>query len=334
MKVLLRLALACAVNVWFPLLLHAAVQYHFTNLGGVPPQLVSIGYGINSSGQVVGAAYVDPSPAQAFIATSSTPPQGLGVVPGFPRSTAEKVNDLGQAVGRSHTDDLSVTHATFWSGGVAQDLGNIPDSSLSLGLDINNAGQVLMYADIGGRTHYYIWTATDGYLDISSDPDWFTRRPVAIDNAGRVYGHTNEFGPRSAFVRTTDGQIENAGFLDSGAWIADVNENGTMIGSWSDSTFTSHSFILANGAQGNLDDLPGFLSTRALAINDLDQVVGFVYNPAPQRAIIWSLTEGIQDLNDLMDSSGDGFTLAVAWGINNAGQITSQIYPKFRPEKM
>ncbi|NIR03362.1 MAG: PEP-CTERM sorting domain-containing protein, partial [Gemmatimonadales bacterium] len=61
---------------------------------------------------------------------------------------------------------------------------------------------------------------------------------------------------------------------------------------------------------------------EATDINDSGQVVGWSkLSDTNFRALLWDADGGMSDLNDLLDGSATGWTLASAEGINNLGQI-------------
>jgi probable HAF family extracellular repeat protein len=71
----------------------------------------------------------------------------------------------------------------------------------------------------------------------------------------------------------------------------------------------------------NIGELPtlGPHHTIPYSINNSGQVVGTSTNS--DRAFLWTAEAGIWDLNDLLDASGSGWTLSVAFDINDHGQI-------------
>src|SRR5437762_1541669 len=63
-------------------------------------------------------------------------------------------------------------------------------------------------------------------------------------------------------------------------------------------------------------------------LNDLGEVVGWsrADDPESTRAFIWTESEGMLDLNNLLGASGTGWTLDTPQGINNAGQILTSAW--------
>jgi probable HAF family extracellular repeat protein len=77
---------------------------------------------------------------------------------------------------------------------------------------------------------------------------------------------------------------------------------------------------------GRLVDL-GLLPGRPMAgtsgINEAGVIVGWAggVENVTERAFVWTESEGMLDLNDLLDGSGAGWTLRSAQAINDSGQI-------------
>jgi probable HAF family extracellular repeat protein len=60
-------------------------------------------------------------------------------------------------------------------------------------------------------------------------------------------------------------------------------------------------------------------------INDAGVVVGYAHFGNDGHALVWDATNGMQDLNTLIDPSL-GLTLVVMQGINDVGQIVGHGY--------
>jgi probable HAF family extracellular repeat protein len=98
------------------------------------------------------------------------------------------------------------------------------------------------------------------------------------------------------------------------------------------STGPTHAFRttatgLVSDAGTDLGVLPGFTGSEGDAINALGGVVGRSYNASSGGAIIDShpfiYDTQMRDLNDLI-STGSGWLITEAWGINDSGWITGQ----------
>jgi MYXO-CTERM domain-containing protein len=117
---------------------------------------ISVGYGINASGQVVGyAETASPGTVHAYV-YSGGKMQDLGTLGGT-YSWAEAINASGQVVGLSGT--ASGQHAFLYSGGKMTDLNSLLPANSGLTLawasGINDKGQI---AAQGSNGHGYLLT--------------------------------------------------------------------------------------------------------------------------------------------------------------------------------
>jgi len=130
-----------------------------TDLGTLPGYTTSVAYGINNSGQVVGASSnIGGQPAQAFLYSGGVM-TGLGTLGGT-SSYADGINDSGQVVGQAFTNGLSQYHAFGYSSGVMTDLGTLPGAmySDSAATGINNSGQVVGYSYASSGIHAFLYS--------------------------------------------------------------------------------------------------------------------------------------------------------------------------------
>ena len=107
----------------------------------------------------------------------------------------------------------------------------------------------------------------------------------------------------------------------SQTWPWSINNKGDQSGYVTDSAGNTHGFLLVNGAY-TLLDYPGAGYTIAIALNDLDQVVGFYCMTAAECG------GNEESLNGFLYANGTytalnvpGITYNVPSGINNSGVI-------------
>jgi probable HAF family extracellular repeat protein len=129
------------------------------------PGSFSAAYGVNNSGQVVGASSVDGHQTVAFVDTSGRGMVSLGTL-GGPSSTALGINNLGLVVGQSSLPDgtyYGSPRAFVDSGHKMLDLNTLvsPDSGflLASASGVNDAGQIATYGvDSSGTDHILLLT--------------------------------------------------------------------------------------------------------------------------------------------------------------------------------
>jgi probable HAF family extracellular repeat protein len=108
-----------------------------------------------------------------------------------------------------------------------------------------------------------------------------------------------------------------------------INDNGVIVGAvYFSSGAPAHAARFSNGVWSDLGAIPGAASSTAKAINISGQIVGTAifaqtqyHPPKPGKHVPFiSTMSGLVDLNTLI-SSGSGFILTDAVGINDSGQI-------------
>ena len=263
-------------------------------------------YGINESGQVVGASLTTTGERHAFLWTPGQGMQDLGTLGGGTSSTARGINDRGDVVGESTLPRVDPRepqrHAFLWTSSQGmQDLGALGQGlTSSIAFDINNAGQVV------GRSF-----SADRIVFPPIDPEYFSR----------------------AFLWAPGQGMRDLGDLGGGYSVAyAINDAGQVVGkSW-----------LSTGVQGYGIFLRGFLwtsdqgmrdlgslwlgpsLTAAYGINEAGQVVGesdlgIAYRAGfPVQGFLWTSADGMEalspttgiraarDINDRQQVIGDG----------------------------
>jgi len=316
----LRLSIALFT---FSLVQHPAVAqlYHFTDLGILPGKASSSATGINSHGDIVGTALsADIQSNAAFIWTAANGMQDLGQPTGGSiSSTAAGINDAGQVVG--YFEEASGFYRAYmWtSASGMQELGDKPGDTghFNTANAINNSGQVAGKANV-----VFLWTSGTGMQALSNPLG--SSQAYAISSDGRVGGSTGLIGA----IWNTDGTIEYLNPLasDQNSFVTAINSAGQVVGV-SAGRDGSHAVIWnADGPKdlGTLQtnsDPSAVYYTYPYGMNNNGLVVGISVNDDAYRAFVWSATAGIQDLSNLMDNSGAGWTLEIAYSINEAGQI-------------
>lgn len=238
-----------------------------------PDAVRPIALALNDSGQVIGSMLVDSSP-RGFSWTATDGAVDLGTLGGL-STRPRALNDAGQVVGESQIA-VGSTHAFFWSAaGGMTDLGG----HLSQANVVNDRGEVAgmrTYTPEDGTFHAFVWTETDGLIELGSLGGNWTE-PFAISNNGQIVGDATITGSDAgpiwrAFSWTRDGGIVNLGTLGgahSGARA--VNARGQVLGTaagpdgglratlWNTSTTAAYQF----SGFYRLENAPAFNSAIA-----------------------------------------------------------------------
>jgi len=102
-------------------------------------------------------------------------------------------------------------------------------------------------------------------------------------------------------------------FLNSPGVANDINESGNIAAVSGNIAFFWPSSI------NSLEFIAG--NSSAMSINELNIVVGWTNSAMSRRAFIWSAITGYQDLNSILDATGDDWLLLEAQAINDHGEI-------------
>ncbi|MCL5104473.1 MAG: DUF3466 family protein [Armatimonadetes bacterium] len=273
----------------------------------------STAYSINNAGGVVGDAL---SPSWSAFRWNTD--QGMSILPvpdGYfaQDSHALAVNDSGVVAGYCGKQDGP--RAVVWNENGMVDLG-LGNSSFAYG--INNAGEVV------GRTGHFgfVWRPGLGVTTLA-----YGTTVRGINNAGMMAGEWDDIGVNRAVVWNSDAEMTDIGGLPGSHENAAraINNAGQVVG-WS--TFPSgpdpwlRGFVWTeSGGFTEIPALSGALRVTAYDINDVGVVVGSLEYPTRHNAFIYTPDSGTVDLNILLDSASQDWTLYDAYGINNLGQI-------------
>ena len=285
----------------------ATLVYQITDLGTFGGYS-SYAYGINDSGQVVGAAQTPNGDTRAFLWQSGTMID-LGTLGGA--SYAWDINNVGQIVGSSQWVGplgwaTSVRyHPVIWNSGTITDLG-----SLNLGILDPFRGDALSINDDGvivGNSYYHATIWDDG--NITDLGTFLGNHAFAsdINDSGQIVGYF--YGPN-----TFNGFYYDQGaitILDPG-YAFGINNNGQVVGASNGIPYTWSSGV----AQNLLP--PEYQGGEAMKINDKGQIVGYLTSLNGMEAVLWE-NENFIRLNDLIPNTG--WHLEYASDINEHGQI-------------
>lgn len=284
--------------------------------------------GVNNLGHVVGESLTADGKFHAFLYQNGLTID-LGVLqPGHQTSRANDINDNGVIVGYSAVDSgggaASGRRPFLITGGMMTNPGSLGgDYGFANGV---NAGGIMvgLSADQNGTTHAFLYGGS--FTDLGSFGGSFDySEGFDVNDAGKAVGVSVAGGKDRGFI-SDGGPLEDIGDLQDGAGNARayaINNNDQIVGeSSADGSRIGRAFLWQNGVMtdlGVLDD--GSDSSYADDVNNAGSVVGASYSESGSRAFLWTGSDGMLDLNDLVDSSADGWTLLSARGISDTGYI-------------
>ena len=299
----------------------AADHYEIVNIGTLPGSEFSLINAINNNNQIVGTAYSNGMSA----AWSYTEEFGMNQIHWelFDSTTAHDINDQGMVVGSFSKD--GATKGFRYQQGFWWYLSPIPGQGESSVYGINNLNQMVGISDFASESR------ATGWLPILPDTPGFALPNYGpqessgarkINDSGDSVGQARLAGTtRASIFRNNNTIFDLHGLMPNGTSFSqafDINQLGWVVGGYShgNSDF-GFVFNLELGLQ--TVNQPG-RQVNLSAINDNGEAVG---HDGLQTALVWDQTNGLRDLNTLIDQQS-GWNLTSARDINNNGWIIGQ----------
>jgi probable HAF family extracellular repeat protein len=214
------------------------------DLGTLPDGSLSVAFGVNASGQVVGWGDSPAASSRAFIWT-----QGGGMVDlvgtGEDSTLAHAINDAGLVVG------VAANVAFRWQGGVFTSLGAIPTGGSSEARAVSANGLIVGWSDTETASSLGFLWSPGSMTSLGTLPGGSMSDAYGVNSAGQVVGVAdNADGAQRGFLWEA-GVMTDLGTLPGGAmsWAQGINESGVIVGVASDAAGRQHAVIWTpNGA--------------------------------------------------------------------------------------
>jgi probable HAF family extracellular repeat protein len=275
---------------------------------------------INNRGEVTGYSYLANSKTEHAFLYSNGSTRDLGTLGGL-QSYGMGLNDAGEVVGRSNV--ASAYHAFLYRAGTMMDLGTL-GGPYSEAFGINDAGQVVGSSFIDSTSMRAFIRESGAMRSLGTlGGDYSVAVDVADDGtvAGMSWTTTNQ---RHLFLYR-NGSMTDAGSGAAGfdLWAEAINDRTDVVGMWvPPQGYPGYTgFLYRDGVLREL--VAGYSEPQD--VNDAGVVVGYAHFGMDGHAFVWDATNGIQDLNTMIDPSL-GLTLAAMQGINDIGQIVGHGY--------
>jgi probable HAF family extracellular repeat protein len=330
-----------------------AQTYTVTEIEVLPGLNTSEPGAINLQGEVTGTDTGGQNESAFLFFNSTEKVEQLGTL----GSRAFGVDPEGEVVGDAVVLGPSglVSHAVFFKDAIPIDLGVLTGQFFSRANGINASRQVVGFAGPtldSNQSRAFIWTDSTGMLDLGTLGGAYAQA-AAINDAGFVTGtsqvstipgsatHAFTYQPLSSTEHFT-AQMRDLGTLGGNAsYGMSINANNHVAGY---STINNvddriHAFFHDGQTMKDLGSLANEglgEDSAALAMNNLDQVVGVNYLPVEgknefnQVAFIWTqdITPSgkMTNLNTLIGAEQKNFLLLSAVAINDVGQIAATAY--------
>jgi probable HAF family extracellular repeat protein len=247
-----------------------------------PGATATYAYGINNAGQIVGEATANPNnevgweySAGAFTA--------IGVV-GDQDNGARGINNLGEVVGSDSPVRSTPRYGLVDINGTDTQI-NLPPGVSSGANGVNDAGVVVGQSylhTVGGVTPVYTGYIDDhGTVTYLNAPGTLTANGYTaangINNAGQVVGdYETTYGSNDqGFLYNGSSYTTISDPLGVNGTVAEgINDNGVIVGFFTDASNKQHGFIDNNGVFTTIDNPLGVNGTSLNGINNAGEVVG------------------------------------------------------------
>lgn len=281
---------ALAQPVWPPP--YAAIEVRSEHVAAVTMT------GLNDDGVAAGSLS---SPNLAFMWHRGRYLLLEGLNPDF-LAIASDINDRGWVVGYS-ADFSPANVPTLWIDGQPRSLGTL-GGERGEATAINELGHVVGRAEnIEGHSRAFLWR--DGEMSDLGTLGGLGSWAWGMNNTGQVVGHSfdpNLIGQRGFLW--DDGTMIDIGTLPDGGECRglDINDLGQVVGRCQDAAGDTHAILWENGQMRSIHDARLGALSRAEAINNRSEVVGYTlpdHESLITRAFIWDADNGMRDLQDL-----------------------------------
>jgi probable HAF family extracellular repeat protein len=334
-------------------------QYTLQDLGVVKDMEYSVPAAIDSQGYVTGTAYKGEESCAFYYDYLQKFMEDAGGFNsrGFGISSTSSIAGGNLVVG----DTFPIgpmeprSHAAIFKGGYVVDLGVLPGQVYSRANGVNAIGQVVGFSSLqrdSSESRAFLWTAQGGMFDIGTLGGAYAQAN-AINDVGFITGTAQIWAPgpvNHAFIYSIKG-AGPAAMRDLGV-LGGLSSYGTAINNHNHVVGYStikpneervHAFLhdgnkmIDLGSLGASGQRWGSDLSVALAINNLDQVVGYSFLPVvgempiQQVAFLWTRNSSVigggtmVNLNKLV-ANGTNYLLTSATAINDKGQIVASAY--------
>ncbi len=247
-------------------------QLQMINLGTLGGA-TSFAYGINTVGQIVGYADTANHTTHAFLYQSGRM-NDLGTLGGA-NSYAYGLNDAGQIVGQAQTSS-GAYHAFLYQNGAMTDLGSFAGNN-SVAYRINNDG-VIVGSSYVNATDFHAFSYQKGVMkDLGNGPGFTDSEAFGINDKGEIVGYSENADASQVrgFVYKNNKLTNLSSLGGNSSYASDVNANSVMAGYSQVGDGSYHAVAYIPGVSFDLGTLPNGVFSYALAMNNVNDIVGY-----------------------------------------------------------
>ena len=321
----LRFATAFAVALMAATPASFAQSYNVKDLGAVAGDEVSVGYGLNASGQAVGTSS-NPSAAIATLFSNGKAvslDNNSGDV-----SIAAAINKNGELAGSFYSTQTGTPfHAFVFSNGTFSDINSptlFPAGTKAAA--INSLGEVVGTGYLTSSS-FHVFVFSSGKMTDLGPPGSVQAVPYGMNDAGQIVGSYYTSSTDKGSFLYSNGRFTNLGAPAGTSTSAfAINSVGQVAGAIY-SSGAAHGGVYANGVWTDLGAYKG-VATHATGINTAGEIIGTAFFPVQSYhpfipgkhvALLFG-NGGPSDLNNHIPSNS-GFTLTDGIAINDSGEI-------------
>ncbi|MCJ7452672.1 MAG: PKD domain-containing protein [Steroidobacteraceae bacterium] len=271
---------------------------------------------INNKGEVAGYADINANQDEHAFLYSAGATRDLGALDGS-SSGAWDINDSTEVTG-TYVNAQGQERCFLYRNGSMQPLGTLGGTFCNakainaggtvVGQSSNLGGDSLCFTYSGGQMSA-MPTLGSPYCDANGISDNGHVAGLSITAAGDWHAYVF----RNGTMTDIGGSIAGNGIRVDG-----INDDDDVVGMWVYGGYAGYTGFLYRAAV--MGPLAGGY-TEPLGVNNAGVVAGYAIFGVDGHAFIWDQTNGLQDLNDLIDPTLD-LTLGVVEGINDIGQMT------------
>ena len=326
-------SLTCTLLLLSAGFVQAAPRYSVTDLGTLGG-LECNATALNNNGQITGISDTsvkkpDTTYVMHVFLWQNGRIRSLGSLEGQ-NYAPSSLNDRGQVAGVYHDTARGAFRAFTFQNGKVHLLPALPHQGK--GFSFSAARSLGLNGEVVGSSDNRACAWVGGRLLPLATPKGFGRSEAfGVNGRGPVVGTGDTragFRVQSHALLWQNGHVSDLGVLPGfrESTARAINAQGQVVG-WSSSTqsgphrfqFRYHAFVWQKGRMRDLGTVPRLENSRAVALNDRDEIVGTSNSKREQHAVLWRGGKAY-DLNALIPP-GTGWILRDAVAINNRGWI-------------